>query len=252
MDKSTIVVCVNIAYGLLYLIILFIRLRQYNDKVWVRSNTETVTLEYFGYTLSGGLMYIAMVAFPFIRNHHIFNHIVPITFIVQFVFQFVILVLYLIDIKVTRYMVSYGIAGFLIFMTLNGLFKMEVDYNKLELTTIEVQNISKDLDDFSKTVTDRVQRVNNDMVSVLQEIKERQKQIEIVNNLLKEKEDEHKSIREKLQVDKEKAEALLKVLGVRPPTLADRLVDAGIGAVVGLFLTIIWNRFFGKRVLLNS
>ncbi len=154
MDKSTIVISVNVAYVVLFLTVLFKRLKQYDDKVWVRKDGEQTSFEYFGYTLAGGMMYILMLTFPLFRNRHVFEQSFPITFILQFVAQFIILILYLVDTKVTRIMVSYGIAGFLVFMFLNGLVRIEMESTKLELTTSEVQKISKDLDEFSVDVTD--------------------------------------------------------------------------------------------------
>ena len=246
MDKSTIVIWANVVYCLIYLPLLIVRTRQYSDKVHITNNNPKIEIEYTAYSLSMGLTLLFMIFIPLYRNNHVFNYSLPLTFVAQFVVQLLIVLFFIFDTKITRYMATYSIAGFLVFMFINGLFLMEPRYSKLELTTQEVHKLSKDLDGFSDEISNRIEKVNNDMNAVVFEIKERQKQIETVNQLLKEKENEYQTVRTKLEVDKEKASEILTALGVKSPTLGDRLIDAGIGAVLGLLLSVIWNRLFSK------
>jgi len=246
MDKSTLVVIVNIAYFVIYLTAWAIRYYNNQDKIINRKDPNDI--EYFGYSLMGTII-VPIVGITLFRNSNVFNNWFPTTFIIQFVFQFIVLVCFILpDSKITRYTSSYIVMFFLAFAMLNGLFRKDPKYSKIEITQVEIQKLSNDIDEFSKDLTNRIKKVNDDMNTVLIEIKEREKQVKAINDLLKSKENEYKEISAIIEVDKQKAEEILVALNVHPPTIKDRLLDAVLGAFIGWFLTFATRWIRKKKV----
>jgi|GEM_PF-3634033 len=243
MDKSLLVILVNIAYCVIYIIAWFIR-HQQNREHLVSNTNNPNDIEYFAYSYMG-LYIIPMIGITLTRNSHVFNNWFPIGFIIQFSVQFILLVCFILpDKKPNRYIASHIVVFFLAFGLVNGLFRKDPKYSKIEMTQVEVEKLSNDVEEFSKDITTKIKRINEDMNSALLEIKERDKQIKAINDALKLKENEHKRISEIVEIDKERAEQILTALNVRPPTILDRVLDGTIGALIGIFLTFLSKRLF--------
>ncbi|MTI26125.1 hypothetical protein [Fulvivirga kasyanovii] len=217
---------------------------QQNREHLVTNANNQKDIEYFAYSYMG-LYIIPMIGITLIRNSYVFNNWFPIGFIVQFLVQFVLLVCFILpDKKPNRYIASHIVVFFLAFGLINGLFRKDPKYSKIEMTQVEVEKLSKDVEEFSIDITTKIKRINEDMNSALLEIKERDKQIKAINDALKLKENEHKRISEIIEIDKERAEQILTALNVRPPTILDRVLDGTIGALIGIFLTFLSKQLF--------
>lgn len=244
MDKSLIVIWVNVAYSVVYLIAWTIRFFENGDNV---RNSKPNDIEYFAYSGAGAFV-VAIVAITLIRNSFVFNNWFPISFIVQFSVQFILLVCFILpDKKVLRYVASHIVLFFLIFALLNGLYRKDPKYSKVELTQLEIESLSRDANEFAKDLTSRIKKVNEDMNAVLLEVRKRDEQVKAINELLKAKQSEYKEISAVIQVDREKAEEILTVFNVHRPTIYDRILDGFIGAFFGLFLTFAWKWILKRR-----
>ncbi|HTF30472.1 MAG TPA: hypothetical protein VK625_16580, partial [Flavitalea sp.] len=67
MDKSTIVIIVNIAYCVAYLIVLIVRNQQYRDLVVIDDKNPKAPFEHNAYTLGFRLLLPLMASVPLVR-----------------------------------------------------------------------------------------------------------------------------------------------------------------------------------------
>jgi hypothetical protein len=253
MDKSTIVIWVNIAYGVVYIITFYVRHFQFADKVLASGDEieagarKEIPLEYWGVSIAGLILYFGLT-FTIIRKHSVFNTHFPDSFIIQFAVQFIVLLSFILaDYKVFRYTASILVMTFPVFMFLNGLFKINPQYSNFESTIVEARKLADDVWEFNTELTERISRVNSDMTVALDQIVERQKQIERISALLESKQQEYEKLSSVVELDTKRAEEIFEALNYHPTTVWDTLISGFIGGIISLALTIIYT-FFARRM----
>jgi RsiW-degrading membrane proteinase PrsW (M82 family) len=178
----------------------------------------------------------------------VFNTHFPVSFIIQFAVQFIVLLSFILaDYKVFRYTASILVMTFPVFMFLNGLFKINPQYSNFESTIVEARKLADDVWEFNTELTERISRVNSDMTVALDQIVERQKQIERISALLESKQQEYEKLSSVVELDTKRAEEIFEALNYHPTTVWDTLISGFIGGIISLALTIIYT-FFARRM----
>lgn len=247
MDKSAIVILVNIAYSIVYILAWQERYRKNVDKMSLLNDPKY--FEYQAYSWMG-LCILPIIGTTLIRNYDVFNNWFPISFIVQFIVQFIILICLLVpDHRIPRLIASYIALFFLIFALLNGLFKKDTRPSRIELTTAEINSLSDDVTKFSEDLNRRVKQINDQMQIYVNESRKTEIQLREIEERFKLRQLENDSLVSVIEINEEQARIILKRLNIHPPTIFDRILDGFIGAFIGVFVTLIIGRTpFGKKV----